>query len=93
MILLILFSTIEPNRMHTNVKAGAHQGYDTFGEEGIRISTVPNGTDMNASLVVRAVGIARTEMLVAPIVRRKNWFVDEQLHRKGKHAFSRISCC
>jgi hypothetical protein len=40
--------------MHTNAKADAHQGCDTFGEGRIRMNIVPNGTDTNTSPLVRA---------------------------------------
>jgi hypothetical protein len=38
----------------TNIKEGAHQGYDTFGEGRIRINVVPDGTHTTTTPLVRA---------------------------------------
>jgi hypothetical protein len=47
------FCSIELDLVHTNIKQGVHQGYDTFGEGRIRINIAPNGTHMNISSLVR----------------------------------------
>jgi hypothetical protein len=41
--------------MHTNIKEGAYQGYDSFEGRRIRINIVPNGTDNKTSPLVGAV--------------------------------------
>jgi hypothetical protein len=54
-ILCVLFCSVDLDRVHTNIKEGAHQGYDTFGEGWIRIDIVPYGTHTITSPLVRAI--------------------------------------
>jgi hypothetical protein len=53
-ILFVLFCSVDLDRVHRNIKEGAYQGCDTFGEGRIRISIVPDGTHTTTSLLVRA---------------------------------------
>jgi hypothetical protein len=54
-ILWVLFCSVDLDRVRTNIKEGAHQGYDTFGEGWIRINMVPDGTHTITSPLVRAI--------------------------------------
>jgi hypothetical protein len=56
-ILFILLCVIELELVRMSMKEHVHQEFDTFGEGQIRINIVPNGTDMNMSLLVRTIDI------------------------------------
>jgi hypothetical protein len=53
--MFVLFCSVDLDRVHTNIKGGAHQGYDTFGEGLIRIKIVLDGTHTITSPLVRAI--------------------------------------